>query len=115
MKIEEYKALVTITKKKKNKYRAKPVSIDGYRFDSKREADRYCELLILQKHGDVKYFLVHPVLRLPGRTKYECDFQIFWNNGRVSYEDVKGVETQVFRLKKRQVEELYPIKIEVLK
>jgi hypothetical protein len=111
--VAEYKAMTA--KKKKSKYHAKAVVIDGIRFDSTREGERYKELELLRLAGHVKYFFVHPVIRLPGNTKYECDFQIFWSDGRVTYEDVKGVETQVFRLKKRQVEELYPIEIEVIK
>jgi hypothetical protein len=32
----------------------------------------------------------------------------------VTFEDTKGRETETFKLKKRQVEELYPVEIEVI-
>ena len=41
------------TYRKPNKYKAQPVELDGYKFDSKREAYRYSELKILQRHGKI--------------------------------------------------------------
>ncbi len=40
---------------------------------------------------------------------------IFYADGRVRVVDVKGVETETFKLKKRQVEEIYPVEIEIVK
>ena len=37
-----------------NKYRNKKVIYDGLKFDSQREADRYCELKLLQRAGKIK-------------------------------------------------------------
>lgn len=39
---------------KKNKYSNKKVTIDGITFDSKKEANRYCELKLLQRAGKIK-------------------------------------------------------------
>ena len=101
---------------KKNKYNAKPTEVDGFRFDSKREAERYTELKLLKKSGEVIQFLRQVPFHLPGSVTYRVDFMIFWNGGTVSFEDVKGVETQSFKEKKKIVEELYkPIVIEVVK
>lgn len=96
---------------KHNKYNATQTIVDGIRFDSKKEANRYRELKLLQRAGDVVMFLMQVPIRLPGNTTYRVDFQVFWDSGHVSFEDVKGRETEVFRLKKRQVEELYPIEL----
>jgi len=43
-----------------------------------------------------------------------CDFVEFWKDGNVKFTDCKGVETETFKLKKRQVEELYPIEINIV-
>lgn len=44
--IEEYKSFADNGKSKKAKYRAQKTSIDGHTFDSKKEAEYYCELKI---------------------------------------------------------------------
>ena len=47
----------------------------------------------------------------PDAYKYVCDFQVYWANGDITFEDVKGVKTPMYLLKKKQVEALYPITI----
>lgn len=41
----------------KHKFKAKPVTDDGIRFASKKEHKRYTELKLLQKYGEVLFFL----------------------------------------------------------
>ena len=36
------------------KYKNKKVSVDGIEFDSKLEANRYCELKLLQRANEIK-------------------------------------------------------------
>jgi len=98
-----------------NKYRAVKTNVDGMSFDSKAEARYYQQLKLRVICGDVKYFLTQVPIRLPGGTVYRADFQEFHKDGSVHYVDVKGVQTQVFKIKKREIEALYPIKIEVVK
>jgi hypothetical protein len=43
------------------------------------------------------------------------DFLVFDADGHVRFVDVKGMETPMFVLKKKQVEALYPFTIEVVK
>ena len=43
--VEDYKNFAN-NKVKKSKYRANKTSIDGHTFDSKKEADYYCELML---------------------------------------------------------------------
>lgn len=99
----------------RHKYNAKPTMRGGRRYDSKAEA-RYAQSLELrQREGEVVFFLEQVPLRLPGGTKYVVDFLIFEASGEVRFVDVKGFETEAFKIKKREVEALYPIEIEVTK
>jgi len=99
---------------RKNKYGAVPVEVDNMRFDSKLEARYYEALKHWARIGKVRYFLRQVPFHLPGKVVYRCDFQIFWSFGEVSYVDVKGKDTPMSKLKRKQVEELYPVKIEVV-
>ena len=103
------------------KYHAKPTTIDGIRFDSKREAARYGELKLLHLAGVIHKLQVHPryVLLEPFTCKgvkyrgisYEGDFEYVENGQRVC-EDVKGVKTQVFRIKEKLFVKRYGDEIE---
>lgn len=95
----------------KRKYHNHPVTVDGIRFDSKKEAAYYQQLKLRQAAGEVSYWLHQVPIRLPGGTRYVVDFQVHLADGRVLYVDVKGRETQVFRVKKREIEHHYPLRI----
>ena len=90
-------------------------TVDGITFASKAEARYYGELCLSQKAGNVLMFLCQVPIRLPGGVKYVCDFVVFYPDGEIRWVDVKGRETDMFRLKKKQVEDLYPIEIEVVR
>lgn len=96
-----------------NKYNNHPTTVDGIRFDSKKEARYYEQLKIRKVAGEVDYFLMQVPIRLPGGSKYVCDFQVFFTDPErePEYVDVKGKQTPEFRLKKREVEHHYPIRI----
>lgn len=98
----------------RHKYHAKKTIRDGIRFDSKKEAEYYDMLQAKQAAGIVLFFLRQVPFHLPGQTTYRVDFQVFYREGYVEFIDVKGVETEVFKLKKRQVEALYPVEILVV-
>lgn len=98
----------------RKKYGNHITQVDGIRFDSKREAKYYQQLLMRKAAGELLYFLRQVPIHLPGGTKLVVDFQEFHADGSVHYIDVKGRETPVFRLKKREVEHQYPhIRIEL--
>jgi hypothetical protein len=84
---------------------------DGILFDSIKECERYKELKLLQEQGVIVFFLRQVPFDLPGGIKWRCDFLVFWADGEVSVEDVKGHATEMYKLKKRQVEQLYPVTI----
>lgn len=86
-------------------------TIDGILFDSKAEAARWVELELLRRGGAVRFTLRQVPFHLPGGVRYVVDFAVFWADGSTTFEDVKGHVTELYRVKKRQVEALYPVKI----
>ena len=98
-----------------HKYHAKPTEINGIRFASKKEAKYYTELLIRRDQlKEVVFFLRQVPFHLPGNVKYVVDFQEFHADGTVHFIDVKGMKTKDFIMKKKMVEDLYPIEIEIV-
>lgn len=95
------------------KFGAVPAIVDGIRFASRREARRYRQLRLLEAAGVIARLELQPEFRceVNGRLvcKYFADFRYFdHDRDEVVIEDVKGVRTDVYRLKKRLVEALYP-------
>lgn len=122
---------------KTNKYNAKKVSVDGIEFDSKKEAKRYQELLLLQKAGEIymlerqKVYELLPAQREPDTVgkrggvikgklleravEYVADFVYTDKTGKTVVEDVKGFREggayAVFVLKRKLMLYRYGIKI----
>jgi len=111
--IEEYFARAS-KKPIKHKYNAKRTEVDGIKFPSKLEASYFRKLTTLQAQGDIIFFLRQVSFDLPGKTRYVADYEVFWTNGDISFIDVKGRDTPMSILKRKQVEAIYPIKIEVV-
>lgn len=104
---------------KRSKYGNVPTYVDGIRFDSKKEAAYYSQLLLERQAGDVLWFCRQGRFALPGGIEYVCDFVVCRQPpmGGFPYAeivDVKsaGTRTKTYRLKKRQVEALNRVKIE---
>jgi len=99
-----------------SKYRAVPTIVDGIRFASKKEARRYRELKLLEKAGEIKDLeLQKKYSLLVAGSKvgvYIADF-VYQEKGNdfLTVEDVKGVRTPVYRLKKKIFEAMYRIEI----
>lgn len=93
------------------KYHAKRCTIDNINFDSIAESNRYQELKLLEMAGQIKGLMVHPrfIIWQHGKDKivYEADF-IYYENGKQVTEDVKGVETPVFKLKAKMFRAMFP-------
>ena len=110
------------------KYRNAPTYVDDIRFASKAEAERYIQLKQLQTAGEIYNLELQP--RYPVAVNgnkictYVADFR-YIDKGAVGragqagctiVEDVKGVLTPIYRLKKKLVEAVYPgVKIEEIK
>jgi hypothetical protein len=89
------------------KYNNKPVIIDNIRFASHREGSRYIELKILFRAGKIQNLQLQPSLKfvLEGEKifTYRPDF-IYFEDGKRVVEDVKGVRTPLYKLKKKLIE-----------
>ena len=100
-----------------NKYRNKKVQIDMYVFDSIAESKRYKELILLQRAKKIENlqlqpkFLLQESFRKNGKTyrkiEYIADF-MYEEDSKIIVEDVKGKETEVFKLKRKLFEKKYP-------
>ena len=96
-----------------SKYRAKKTVVDGITFDSKKEADFYCELKMLRMAGEVidferqVTFELQPKFQHSGKTeraiKYIADFVVKYKDGRTVVVDVKGDKTDVYRIKRKML------------
>jgi hypothetical protein len=93
--------------KKPPKYHNKKVVIGDIVFDSKKEAARWFELLILQQAGQILGLELKPRFKLTAGIIYIPDFCYIENSTNIA-EDVKGCRTAVFNLKKRLFEHCYP-------
>lgn len=105
------------------KYRNKKTVIDGMTFDSKKEARRYSELLLLERAGaihnlqtQVKYVLI-PSQRDPVTGKvierecaYKADF-VYTENGETVIEDTKGFRTKDYIIKRKLMLQVHGIRI----
>lgn len=98
---------------KQSKYHARKTIINGIKFDSKHEADYYCELLLRKQAGEITCFEMQPEYILQesykrdGKTvraiKYIADFKVYYPDGRVEVVDCKGVRTKEYLLKKKML------------
>ena len=100
----------------RNKYGAIKTKVNGFVFASKREAARYQELYLLLKAKKINNLILQPpfLIAVNGMKicKYIADFSYIDGQGITHVEDAKGMRTATYRLKKKLVEALYPVKIE---
>lgn len=95
-----------------NKYHAKKTTVDGITFDSRKEAERYKELKALELVGKIDRLELQPRFVLMDGFRYEgkairkieyvADFLYRdLSTLELVVEDVKGVKTDVYKLKKK--------------
>ncbi|MDX0855937.1 DUF1064 domain-containing protein [Sinorhizobium medicae] len=103
-----------------SKYRNKKTTIDGVKFDSKREAEFYSSLKQLQRAGHVyELELQKPyALTVNGQLvcTYKADFAFYdaiQKRNRVV--DIKGVATRDFNIKRKLMWAIYGIDVEVIR
>lgn len=117
----------------KNKYHSKKIVKDGLTFDSQKEYKRYCELVLLEKAGQisnlqrqVKYVLI-PAQREPDRIgkrggklkgdlierecSYKADFVYLNAAGEKVVEDAKGMRTKEYIIKRKLMLFIHRIRV----
>ena len=99
----------------RHKFNATRTEHGGRKYDSKAEAKYAAALELRKAAGEVVFWLEQVPILLPGNVRYRVDFLEFHADNTVHFVDVKGMTTPMFTLKKKQVEALYPIEIEVVK
>lgn len=104
----------------KSKYRAVPVVVDGIRFDSKAEARYYAELKLRERAGEVYEVELQPRFQFVHNGQligtYRADFK-FWSDAtkRTHVVDVKGVQTEAFKIKRKLMRAFHGIDVEVVR
>lgn len=96
-----------------SKYGNRKTEIDGITFASRKEANRYNELKLLQKAGDIEQLELQPRYTLQEAFKdkkgilhrkieYVADFS-YGDKTILQWvvEDCKGMQTEVYKLKKK--------------
>ena len=111
----------------KSKYRNKKTVVDGITFDSKLEAEYYLHLKLMLKFKKIlgfemqkKVLLQDGYARPSTGTKvrpifYVVDFLVYENNGDKTYVDVKGMKTDVFKLKQKLFEYKFKLPLKTVK
>ena len=101
-----------------SKYKNAKTVVDGIKFDSKGEAARYRELVLLQNAGKIDGLELQVPFVLIDKSKYgrkvtyKADFTYHDSEtGEYIVEDFKGVRTPVYRLKRRLMAEVLGIVI----
>ena len=122
---------------RRSKYGNRKTVVDGIVFDSQKEAQRYRELLLLERAGKISYldrqtkFTLIPAQREPstemykrGRNKgkpkpgkllekecnYIADF-VYYQDKKIVVEDTKGFRTEAYKIKRKLMLERYGIQI----
>jgi hypothetical protein len=92
----------------RSKYKAQPTVIDGIRFASKKEGNRYTELKMMERGNlisDLK--LQQPIKCVVNGIqvcKYVSDFSYYdREKNAIIFEDAKGYKTPIYNLKKKLV------------
>jgi hypothetical protein len=106
------------------KYRNRKTEVDGIVFDSKAEAARWTDLRRLQQAGEITdlrrqvTFELVPAVKFFGAVRatpairYIADFGYTdVATGKTITEDVKGVQTRVYKIKKHLMKALFNIDI----
>lgn len=104
----------------RNKYNNKKVVIDNIKFDSLMESRRYLYLKRLLQAGEITKLEMQKPFSLKGYSgvvvcKYKADFTYYDKYSNFVVEDVKGVETAIFKLKSKLFESQFKLKINIIK
>ena len=107
------------SRRSRSKYGNKKTTVDGIKFDSKWESQRYLYLKSLERAGRVTNLKLQPrfPIEINGHKicTYIADFEYDMENIDGTWEhvieDAKGVETPEFKLKKKMMKAVHDIDI----
>ena len=128
LKIAAQRAVISAkSMNKTNKYHAIKTVYKGVWYHSKKEAGIALQLDIDKAHGLIDFWLRQVPFQLPGRIEYRADFvtwkqidksrilfpsSVIWVNKVI---EVKGMETDVWKLKHKLFTETYPhLELEII-
>lgn len=101
-----------------SKYHNRKVEIDGIKFDSIKEGERYLELKLLLKAGKIRDLQLQVEFELIPKQageqacKYKADFVYHMaDTGKMVVEDVKGKRTREYIIKRKLMLWRHGIKI----
>lgn len=116
----------------RSKYHSRKVTVNGITYDSKKEATRHYELMLLERSGaisdlkrQVEFELIPPQKEpdtigkrggvIKGKTiehavKYVADF-VYTENGKQIVEDTKGFKTKDYIIKRKLLLYVHGIRI----
>lgn len=106
---------------KKSKYNNRKTTQDGIRFDSQKEQRRYNELMPMLRAGIIQSLRLQPEYTLQEAyttpdgqriqaIRYRADFS-YTQDGQPVVEDVKGVRTDVYKLKRKMMQDKHGIAV----
>ena len=112
----EWDFRIRYLQKKKNKYNARKVTVDGMKFDSQHEADVYFGQMVPRvKSGELRVVLRQVPFDLPGGIRYLADFMAVRPDMSIEgVYDAKSEATskdKVFIIKRKQIKAIYGIDI----
>ena len=95
-----------------NKYRNTKIMVDNINFASIKEATRYKDLKLMLAAKEIKDLKLHPKFLLQKKfvdsaghlhreINYIADFVYISKNNETIVEDVKGLKTEVYKIKKK--------------
>lgn len=110
--------------RRKNKYNARKVTINGKVCDSMMEGEHYKKLLLAEKNGSIGGLKLHPRYNIEIKGVKICavvlDFEYYdvgvhGIKSAIHYVDVKGFYTSISKLKHKMFEAYYGDKVEIWK
>jgi hypothetical protein len=99
---------------KRTKYNSRTVEVQGKTFQSALEARRFLDLQILERAGEIRNLKRQVPFRFEINGFLICEYfadHVYEEGGRTIVEDVKGVRTAMYLLKKKLMRAFYGVEI----
>lgn len=100
--------------KSKQKYGARRMIVDGHDFPSERQANRYRELKLSERAGQITDLEIEVPYDISINGYHVCTYiadAVYSEQGRRVVEDSKGMATPVYKLKRRLMKAVHNVEI----